>query len=156
VGGTFLPRQVGHFHSAVYNKLQNKETAMKQCLKFIFSAALLLCVFIGCEKKDSASPPVNPTTDVSEAQPEQKKREPIYDPDADADTQVIEALAKATKENKRVILMYGGNGCGWCYKLHDCIEQNGGCKLNCVNGHRIVNLLFERMHYGQTDTSGET
>jgi hypothetical protein len=33
---------------------------------------------------------------------------------------------------------------------------NRGCKLNCVNGHRIVNLLFERTHYGQTDTSGET
>jgi len=53
-----------------------------------------------------------------------KKREPIYDPNADAGKQISDAIAKVKKENKHVLIVYGGNWCGWCYKLHDCFNQN--------------------------------
>jgi len=114
---------------------------MKHGLITIITAALLFSVFVSCEKKDSASPPVNPTTKVPEAQSgqtQQKKREPIYDPDAKADTQIAAALSKAQKENKVVILMYGGNWCSWCYKLHNCFEQNDNIKTLLHDSYELV------------------
>jgi len=111
---------------------------MKHCLTYISTVALLLCIFAGCEKKESTSPQVNPTTDVSNTQSEQKKREPIYDPEANADKQITEALTKAKKENKHVILMYGGNWCSWCYKLHDCFEKNDNTRTLLHESYELV------------------
>ena len=42
----------------------------------------------------------------------------IYDPTANAEKQVNEALTKATKEGKHVILQIGGNWCVWCVRLN--------------------------------------
>ncbi|MDP4291824.1 MAG: thioredoxin family protein, partial [Bacteroidota bacterium] len=42
----------------------------------------------------------------------------IYDPKANAEIQVKEAVAKASKENKHVVLQIGGNWCVWCVRLN--------------------------------------
>ncbi len=42
----------------------------------------------------------------------------IYDENADAKKDIAAAMARAKKDNKRVLLMFGGNWCGWCRKLH--------------------------------------
>ena len=42
----------------------------------------------------------------------------IYDPTANAETQVNEALLKATNEGKHVMLQIGGNWCIWCVRLN--------------------------------------
>lgn len=42
----------------------------------------------------------------------------IYDPTANAETQVNEALKKADKEGKHVMLQIGGNWCIWCVRLN--------------------------------------
>jgi thiol-disulfide isomerase/thioredoxin len=55
---------------------------------------------------------------------DKKKREPIYDPNADAAAQISDAIVKAKRDNKHILVVYGGNWCGWCYKLHDCFNQN--------------------------------
>jgi thioredoxin-related protein len=59
---------------------------------------------------------------------DKKKREPIYDPNADAAAQISHAIVKAKKNNKHILIVYGGNWCGWCYKLHDCFNQNADIK----------------------------
>src|SRR5262245_41667101 len=51
------------------------------------------------------------------------KREPIYDEQADAKAQIGAALTKAKRHNTRVLIMFGGNWCGWCYKLHDVFTK---------------------------------
>lgn len=53
-----------------------------------------------------------------------KAREPIYDEKADVQKDVAAAVVRAAKENKRVLLVIGGNWCGWCYKLHDLFKDN--------------------------------
>jgi thiol:disulfide interchange protein len=45
-------------------------------------------------------------------------RPDIYDESTDGNKQVAEALEVASKENKRVLLQFGANWCGWCHKLH--------------------------------------
>ena len=36
----------------------------------------------------------------------------------------VKAMAKAKKENKRVLLQFGANWCGWCHKLHKLFETD--------------------------------
>ena len=42
----------------------------------------------------------------------------LYDPTANAEIQVNEALIKASKEGKHVLLQIGGNWCIWCVRLN--------------------------------------
>jgi thiol:disulfide interchange protein len=53
-----------------------------------------------------------------------KNRPNIYDESADATKQIADALAKAKQENKRVLLQFGANWCGWCHKLHKLFEAD--------------------------------
>jgi thioredoxin-related protein len=46
-------------------------------------------------------------------------RPAIYDENADAKKDVAAAIEVARAENQRVLLMIGGNWCGWCHKLHE-------------------------------------
>jgi thioredoxin-related protein len=52
------------------------------------------------------------------------KRASIYDKSADAKVQVAKAVERAKHDNKRILLMFGGDWCGWCHKLHDLFETN--------------------------------
>ncbi len=51
-------------------------------------------------------------------------REPIYDESMDARAAIEAAVAKAGADNRRVLIQWGGNWCGWCYKLHDLFSTN--------------------------------
>jgi thioredoxin-related protein len=45
-------------------------------------------------------------------------RPAIYDEKADAKEQVKAATERARGDARRVLVMFGFNGCGWCHKLH--------------------------------------
>jgi thioredoxin-related protein len=51
-------------------------------------------------------------------------RKPIYPVDGKGMQRIETALADAGRLGKRVLLMTGGNWCGWCYKLHECFTAN--------------------------------
>jgi thiol-disulfide isomerase/thioredoxin len=69
---------------------------------------------------------------------DKKKREPIYDPNADAAAQISAAIAKAKKDNRHILIVYGGNWCGWCYKLHDCFNQNADIRKLLRDEYELV------------------
>lgn len=52
------------------------------------------------------------------------KRPDIYNASADSRADIAAAIGRAKRDNKRVLVMYGGNWCGWCYKLHDVFDKN--------------------------------
>ncbi|MCZ6835832.1 MAG: thioredoxin family protein [Planctomycetota bacterium] len=56
--------------------------------------------------------------------PTKQKREPIYDEQADAEFQIKQALNRAKKENRRVLIQWGAIWCGWCYLLHDHFKED--------------------------------
>ena len=67
----------------------------------------------------AAAQPTSPTAPTP-AQPSPKQaKAPIYDESADARAQIAAALAKAKKENRRVLIQWGANWCHWCHLLHD-------------------------------------
>ena len=47
-----------------------------------------------------------------------------YDESADALEQIAAGVKKAQARDARVLLVFGGNWCGWCVKLHKLFEEN--------------------------------
>ncbi|MCG8412462.1 MAG: thioredoxin family protein [Bacteroidales bacterium] len=48
----------------------------------------------------------------------------VYDENIDGMKQIQEAVAKAKKENKQVLIQVGGNWCKYCIKLHNWINDD--------------------------------
>jgi len=70
------------------------------------------------------------------AQPETPN--PIYDEQADAKAQIAAALASAKKENRRVLIQWGANWCGWCRLLHDTFQSNAQIKKELLYEYDVV------------------
>jgi thioredoxin-related protein len=51
-------------------------------------------------------------------------RPSIYDKTADAKVQLARAMEKAKHDDKRILLMFGGDWCGWCHKLHGLFQSD--------------------------------
>jgi thiol:disulfide interchange protein len=75
------------------------------------SAALLIA--LPCSADDPPKPV--PLTAAKADKPEVK----IYDEKADAKALINTALSAAKRENRRVLVQWGGNWCSWCVLLHD-------------------------------------
>ncbi len=71
--------------------------------------------------------PLRVKSQEKEKQVDQKakrEREAIYDESADAKEQIAAALVKAKNENRRVLIQWGANWCGWCHLLHDLYKSD--------------------------------
>jgi thiol-disulfide isomerase/thioredoxin len=66
----------------------------------------------------------SPPSDVEPAPNARAARPPIYDEQADARAQIAAALETARRDHKRVLVKFGGNWCGWCYKLQDVFHND--------------------------------
>ena len=55
---------------------------------------------------------------------EPKAKVTIYDPTANAELQISEAVKKAALEKKHVLLKVGGNWCIWCARLHSFLHTD--------------------------------
>ncbi|MEZ6096094.1 MAG: thioredoxin family protein [Pirellulaceae bacterium] len=73
-----------------------------------------------------------------ETQTKKPKREPIYDEEADATHDIETALAKAKKENRRVLIQWGANWCGWCYLLHDLMDKDAAIRRELMYEYDVV------------------
>ena len=56
------------------------------------------------------------------------KEESIYDPAVNIKTAIKDSLVKAQKENKHILLMFGGNWCPWCHRLHQLFKSDKAIK----------------------------
>ncbi len=52
----------------------------------------------------------------------------IYDPKVDAREAVKTAALRARADDKRVLVMFGGDWCGWCHKLHSLFETDANVR----------------------------
>jgi len=71
---------------------------------------LVFSIFLSCQQDNKASI----TTENSD----------IYDETADAKQDIRLAVEKAADEGKHVLLMFGGNWCIWCHRLHRLFNEN--------------------------------
>lgn len=87
-----------------------------------------------------------PTTPAAPAAPQSKPAEAkkkaarpnIYDEKADAKQQIADAVAKAKKDNRRVLLQWGANWCGWCHLLHDLYKNDKAVAKELLYEYNLV------------------
>jgi thioredoxin-related protein len=48
----------------------------------------------------------------------------IYDPSLDGMKQIKDAVAEAGRQNKHVLIQYGGNWCPWCIRFHEFCKSD--------------------------------
>ena len=53
---------------------------------------------------------------------------PIYNPKANAASDIQNAVLKAQKEGKNIFIQIGGNWCPWCHKFHHLITSDPAIK----------------------------
>lgn len=68
--------------------------------------------------RPAGSPAAQPADAPKPAKPR------LYDESADVKALIAAAVAKAKKENQRVLVQWGGNWCGWCIRLDDCMKKD--------------------------------
>lgn len=51
-------------------------------------------------------------------------RASIYDAEADAGAELAAAVERAARYNRRVLIQWGADWCGWCHLLHDTYEND--------------------------------
>lgn len=62
----------------------------------------------------------------------------IYDEQADAREQIAAALKHAKKENRRVLIQWGANWCGWCHLLHDTYKKDKAVRRKLLYEYDLV------------------
>lgn len=68
----------------------------------------------------------------------------IYDPDADPQKDIEQAIAKAVDHNRHVLLMIGGNWCPWCRRLHAFINDNDQVSEMLKNHYELVMVNYSK------------
>ena len=68
-----------------------------------------------------------------------------YDEKADANADIEAALTRARENNKRALLMFGANWCGWCHKLHGVFKDNGEIAKTLLYEYELVTVDIGRM-----------
>ncbi|MFH0945948.1 MAG: thioredoxin family protein [Planctomycetota bacterium] len=75
-----------------------------------------------------------------ESQPKKPARTAIYDEQADGEALVTAALENARLHNRRVLIQWGANWCGWCHRLHDLFEQDRAVHAELIREYDLVLL----------------
>jgi thiol:disulfide interchange protein len=96
----------------------------------ILLLALALVVARPAVAQDAAAVPAPPAGKPA--------RPAIYDEQADAHQQIATALLHAKKENRRVLIQWGGNWCGWCHLLHELCASDEHLKKELQYEYDVV------------------
>jgi thiol-disulfide isomerase/thioredoxin len=78
--------------------------------------------------------PQEPAKAAAKAEP------PVYDEQADGRKQVAAALAQAKKENRRVLIQWGANWCGWCKWLAGTMKSDAALRRKLQYEYDVVHI----------------
>jgi thioredoxin-related protein len=62
----------------------------------------------------------------------------IYDAKLDAREQIRSAGAIARRDNQRLLVMFGGDWCGWCHKLHGLMGSNAAIRKILSEDYKLI------------------
>jgi thiol:disulfide interchange protein len=83
---------------------------------------------------------------LSSGEPAKGNRPAIYDTKADGKEQVAAALKQAQKENKRVLLKFGANWCGWCHLLSRLFHDDPEIAKMLKDNYVLVLIDVDKGH----------
>ncbi len=82
---------------------------------------------------------VQPTTSAPK-----KEKPTVYDESADAKVDIANAVAKAKKNNSRVLIQWGANWCGWCIMLDNMYKGDSSISRKLMYEYEIVHVDIGR------------
>jgi thioredoxin-related protein len=65
----------------------------------------------------------------------------IYDPAADMKALITATVQKAGMEDRNILLMFGGNWCPWCHRLHELFVSDP--QVQKILAERYILLLLD-------------
>jgi thioredoxin-related protein len=68
----------------------------------------------------------------------------LYNPNADAITDITNAIAIAKKENKHVLLQIGGNWCSWCIAFDKKVNETEELKTILNDNYVVYHLNYSK------------
>lgn len=68
----------------------------------------------------------------------------IYNPQANAAQQVKDAVAKAAKEKKHVLIQIGGNWCIWCVRFNNLVTTDTALNRLLNENYEVVHLNYSK------------
>ncbi len=68
----------------------------------------------------------------------QTKPNDIYNPSADMHAAIDSSVAAAQRQNKHILLMFGGNWCPWCHRLHGLFQSDADIQSLLERSYIIV------------------
>ena len=71
----------------------------------------------------------------------------LYDPAANAEKSIAEAVRQAKAEGKHVMLQAGGNWCGWCIRFDRFCKDDAKIDSTLKAAYVIVHLNFSKENY---------
>lgn len=86
-----------------------------------------------------AQEPTPPTPVATKPAPKPTEP-PVYDEAADARKEVAAALLRAKKENRRVLIQWGANWCGWCRWLAGTMRTNAEVSKKLSYEYDVVHV----------------
>jgi len=73
----------------------------------------------------------------------------IYNPEADAKTDVTAAVTKASAQEKHVFLQIGGNWCPWCVKFNKMITEDMKLDSLVHANYEVVKVNYSKENYNK-------
>lgn len=73
-------------------------------------------------------------------------RPKLYDESLDGQKQISDAMAEARKDNKRILIQFGANWCGWCHKLHKLFETDKAVSEQLKTGYTLILVDVNKGH----------
>lgn len=67
-----------------------------------------------------------------------------FDPNADPEKDLADAVKKASNENKRILLDVGGEWCIWCHRLDEFIEQDEEIKSFLHSNFVVLKINYSK------------
>lgn len=109
------------------------------------TAVLLSLALASVSFAQEPATPTTPPVPTPEAAPapagKAKKQEPpVYDEKADAKADVAAAVVRAARENKRVLIQWGANWCGWCKWLAGTMKKDAAVRRTLMYEYEVVHV----------------
>ena len=102
--------------------------------------AVFALLVAGVAHAQAPPQPATPASPPDQSNPAQAEKKPVYDESADAHKQLEAALKSARKENRRVLIQWGANWCGWCIKLHDTMNADKELARKLLYEYEILHI----------------
>jgi thioredoxin-related protein len=73
----------------------------------------------------------------------------LYNPDADAKTDIQNIVTKANAEGKHVLLQIGGNWCSWCVRFNKKVTENDTLKNALKENYITYHLNYSKENWNE-------